>query len=208
LLSIHHVIDHGKPIAAQAAALGIGAPGFVFSTTHTADHLKEIVELIAPQGREAVATTVRLTQLIVSGRFSTKSQSWWTPARSARRLPSTSAPSMQRTSSARHGRDGIDHWLHGSIAEEVSRKAKVATLFIPPTARGFVDQDTGKVSLSRVLVPVDYSPPKDVLRRMLLGHVGSLQHRACKHRFPVYRHALSHQQCEFEWLVVNQGEPR
>jgi NADPH2:quinone reductase len=45
----HHVIDHGKPIAAQVAALGIGAPGFVFSTTHTADHLKEIVELIAPK---------------------------------------------------------------------------------------------------------------------------------------------------------------
>ena len=28
--------------------------GFVFSTTHTADHLKEIVELIAPQGRLAL----------------------------------------------------------------------------------------------------------------------------------------------------------
>jgi nucleotide-binding universal stress UspA family protein len=67
---------------------------------------------------------------------------------------------------ATHGRDGIDHWLHGSIAEEVSRKAKVATLFIPPTARGFVDQDTGKVSLSRVLVPVDNSPPTDVLRNI------------------------------------------
>ena len=50
----HHVIDHGKPIAAQVAALGLGAPGFVFSTTHTADHLKEIVELIAPQGRLAL----------------------------------------------------------------------------------------------------------------------------------------------------------
>ena len=53
-LGAHHVIDHGKPIAEQVAALGIGAPGFVFSTTHTADHLKEIVELIAPQGRLAL----------------------------------------------------------------------------------------------------------------------------------------------------------
>jgi NADPH2:quinone reductase len=53
-LGAHHVIDHGKPIAAQVAALGLGAPGFVFSTTHTADHLKEIVELIAPQGRLAL----------------------------------------------------------------------------------------------------------------------------------------------------------
>jgi NADPH:quinone reductase-like Zn-dependent oxidoreductase len=53
-LGAHHVIDHGKPIAAQVAALSIGAPGFVFSTTHTADHLEEIVELIAPQGRLAL----------------------------------------------------------------------------------------------------------------------------------------------------------
>ena len=67
---------------------------------------------------------------------------------------------------ATHGCDGLDHWLHGSIAEDVSRKAKVATLFIPPTARGFVDQDTGRVSLSRVLVPVDSSPPTDAL-----GHI-------------------------------------
>jgi nucleotide-binding universal stress UspA family protein len=64
---------------------------------------------------------------------------------------------------ATHGRDGIDHLLHGSIAEELSRRAKVATLFIPPTARGFVDQGTGKIHLSRVLVPVDHSPPSEVL---------------------------------------------
>jgi nucleotide-binding universal stress UspA family protein len=64
---------------------------------------------------------------------------------------------------ATHGRDGIDHLLHGSIAEELSRRAKVATLFIPPTARGFVDQGTGKIHLSRVLVPVDHSPSSEVL---------------------------------------------
>ncbi|RDJ22329.1 zinc-binding alcohol dehydrogenase family protein [Bosea caraganae] len=47
----HHVIDHTRPLAAQVAALGIGAPGFVFSTTHTDTHLPGIIELIAPQGR-------------------------------------------------------------------------------------------------------------------------------------------------------------
>ena len=31
-----HVVDHSKPLAAEVAALGIGAPGFVFSTTETA----------------------------------------------------------------------------------------------------------------------------------------------------------------------------
>ncbi len=36
------------------AALGLGAPGFVFSTTNTDDHLAEIAKLIAPQGRFAL----------------------------------------------------------------------------------------------------------------------------------------------------------
>jgi NADPH:quinone reductase len=53
-LGAHHVVDHRKPLAPEVAALGIGAPGFVFSTTQTDAHLKEIVELIAPQGRFAV----------------------------------------------------------------------------------------------------------------------------------------------------------
>ncbi|ARM16179.1 MULTISPECIES: zinc-binding alcohol dehydrogenase family protein [Rhizobium] len=50
-LGARHVIDHSKPLAEQVAALGIGAPAFVFSTTETHRHLKEIIELIAPQGR-------------------------------------------------------------------------------------------------------------------------------------------------------------
>lgn len=50
-LGAHHIIDHSKPLAAQVAALGLGAPAFVFSTTHTEKHVSEIAELIAPQGR-------------------------------------------------------------------------------------------------------------------------------------------------------------
>lgn len=50
-LGAHHVIDHTKPLAEQIAALGIGAPAFVFSTTETHRHLDQIIELIAPQGR-------------------------------------------------------------------------------------------------------------------------------------------------------------
>jgi zinc-binding alcohol dehydrogenase family protein len=53
-LGAHHVVDHRNPLAAEVAALGIGAPGFVFSTTKTDVHLKEIAELIAPQGRFAL----------------------------------------------------------------------------------------------------------------------------------------------------------
>ncbi|MCR0984546.1 zinc-binding alcohol dehydrogenase family protein [Roseomonas populi] len=53
-LGAHHVVDHSKPLAAEVAALGLGAPGFVFSTTQTDKHLAEIAELIAPQGRFAL----------------------------------------------------------------------------------------------------------------------------------------------------------
>jgi NADPH2:quinone reductase len=51
-LGAHHVIDHSRPLAAQAAALA--TPGFVFGTTQTDRHVGEIVELIAPQGRFCV----------------------------------------------------------------------------------------------------------------------------------------------------------
>lgn len=53
-MGAHHVIDHSKPMAPQIAALGLGAPSFVFSTTQTGQHLADIAELIAPQGRFAL----------------------------------------------------------------------------------------------------------------------------------------------------------
>ncbi|NMJ40997.1 zinc-binding alcohol dehydrogenase family protein [Roseomonas sp. JC162] len=53
-LGAHHVVDHRKPLAAEVAALGLGAPGFVFSTTNTDQHFAEIAALIAPQGRFAL----------------------------------------------------------------------------------------------------------------------------------------------------------
>jgi NADPH:quinone reductase len=53
-LGAHHVVDHSKPLAAQVAAIRLGVPSFVFSTTNTHKHLGEIVNLIAPQGRFAL----------------------------------------------------------------------------------------------------------------------------------------------------------
>ena len=50
-LGAHHVIDHSRPLAPQIAELNIGAPAFVYSTTHTEQHASDIAELIAPQGR-------------------------------------------------------------------------------------------------------------------------------------------------------------
>lgn len=53
-LGAHYVIDHRQPLADQVAALGLGAPAFVFSTTQTDHHLAQIAALIAPQGRFAL----------------------------------------------------------------------------------------------------------------------------------------------------------
>lgn len=53
-MGAHHVVDHSKPIAPQIAALGIGAPAFIFSTTQTDRHLADCAEAIAPQGRFAL----------------------------------------------------------------------------------------------------------------------------------------------------------
>lgn len=50
-LGAHHVIDHSKPMAKQFAEMAIGSPAFVFSTTNTDAHVKDILEFIAPQGR-------------------------------------------------------------------------------------------------------------------------------------------------------------
>ncbi len=50
-LGAHHVLDHNQPLAPQVAALGIGQPGFVFSTNRTELYINQIAELIAPQGR-------------------------------------------------------------------------------------------------------------------------------------------------------------
>jgi nucleotide-binding universal stress UspA family protein len=60
---------------------------------------------------------------------------------------------------ATHGRDGVSHWLQGSVAEGVFRRSAIPTLFIAPGARGFVDQVSGDIKLKRVLVPIDVSPP-------------------------------------------------
>ncbi|MGX7704502.1 zinc-binding alcohol dehydrogenase family protein [Methylobacterium sp. Gmos1] len=53
-LGAHHVVDHGASLVQAVADLGLGAPGLVFSTTHTDTHLPALVELLAPQGRLAL----------------------------------------------------------------------------------------------------------------------------------------------------------
>jgi zinc-binding alcohol dehydrogenase family protein len=50
-LGAHHVIDHSKPLSAQLAAVGCPAVDYVFAVTGTRQHLPEIVEITAPQGK-------------------------------------------------------------------------------------------------------------------------------------------------------------
>ncbi|AXA42060.1 zinc-binding alcohol dehydrogenase family protein [Rhizobium leguminosarum] len=63
-LGAHHVVDHSKPIAPQVAALGVGAPGFIFSTTNTDSHIGDIVEAIAPQGRFALIDDPKMLDIV------------------------------------------------------------------------------------------------------------------------------------------------
>lgn len=60
---------------------------------------------------------------------------------------------------ATHGRAGLPRWVRPSIAEAMSRRAHMQTLFIPPQGAGFVDKKTGALELKRVLFPVDHHPP-------------------------------------------------
>ncbi|MBV9289682.1 MAG: zinc-binding alcohol dehydrogenase family protein [Hyphomicrobiales bacterium] len=53
-MGAHYVVDHSKPLAPQVAALGIGAPAFIFATVPAGSRFPDLAELIAPQGRIAL----------------------------------------------------------------------------------------------------------------------------------------------------------
>ena len=59
---------------------------------------------------------------------------------------------------ATEGRHGVARWLHGSVAEAISRATHKPTLFVPHKARGFVDPHRGEQRLHNVLIPVDHEP--------------------------------------------------
>lgn len=59
---------------------------------------------------------------------------------------------------ATHGRTGVQAWLQPSVAAPLALKGAVPVLVIPPGMKGFVDGDTGGITLDRVLLPVDHRP--------------------------------------------------
>ena len=65
---------------------------------------------------------------------------------------------------ATHRREGLDRWLHRSLAETISNRTEAASLFIPYGVDGFVSLETGIVSLTRILVPMEITPdPQPVI---------------------------------------------
>lgn len=82
-----------------------------------------------------------------------------TPVESILAHLSTFAPDLIVLST--HQRGGIERWLHPSVAEPVARRSGAMTLFVPSHGGGFVSREDGRVSLRRVLVPVDHIPSSD-----------------------------------------------
>ena len=63
---------------------------------------------------------------------------------------------------ATHHREGIDRWLHGSLAEKIADRTEAACMFVPYGVEGFIDPETGKANLNRVLLPIDTVPSAQV----------------------------------------------
>lgn len=53
-LGAHHVIDHSQPLLPQFKALGHDQVSMVASLTHTDQHLDQLIEALAPQGKLAL----------------------------------------------------------------------------------------------------------------------------------------------------------
>lgn len=53
-LGAHHVIDHRLPLSTELARIGIPQVDSIISLTHTAEHLPQILEALAPQGQFAL----------------------------------------------------------------------------------------------------------------------------------------------------------
>ena len=59
------------------------------------------------------------------------------------------------------GREGLPRWLHPSFSEALLRRSRVATLFVPAGARGFVSHEDGAARLGHILVAADNKPHPD-----------------------------------------------
>jgi nucleotide-binding universal stress UspA family protein len=80
---------------------------------------------------------------------------------------------------ATEGRDGWQRWLHRSVAEPLARETSVPALFLPHGAKGFVEPETGRARLARVLLPMDSDPRPDAAIEAAAGLVALLDAGDC-----------------------------
>ena len=59
---------------------------------------------------------------------------------------------------ATHAREGLERWLRGSVSVDLARQTPVPSLFLPISAPGFVNPDSGKAVIRNILIPVDRDP--------------------------------------------------
>lgn len=52
-----------------------------------------------------------------------------------------------------HARHGLSAFVHPSISEAIARNVDAPVLFVPNGCRGFVDDESGAISLRRILIP-------------------------------------------------------
>ncbi|SHG75898.1 Nucleotide-binding universal stress protein, UspA family [Kaistia soli DSM 19436] len=68
-----------------------------------------------------------------------------------------------------HSREGLDRVMHGSVAEKIAALAEAPVLLVPSEVPGFVDSETGALSLGRILVPVAADPEPAYALSILAG---------------------------------------
>jgi len=56
------------------------------------------------------------------------------------------------------GRSGLASWLQPSRAQRIARRSRSMTLFVPAEGRPFVDPETGRITIRRILLPFDRKP--------------------------------------------------
>lgn len=75
---------------------------------------------------------------------------------------------------ASHGRTGLNWWLSGSVAIETLRMTSIPALLLGPSARPFIDEESGRLNLHNIVFPVAASPsPLDAARkfRAMMGNI-------------------------------------
>lgn len=59
---------------------------------------------------------------------------------------------------ATEGRTGLPRWLQPSMAERIAQHTSTKTLFVPENCPGFVSRQDGKLTIRRILLPIDHHP--------------------------------------------------